>query len=117
MKIEANTVDEYIAKAPEERQDTLLRLRRVLLEHLPEGYVEELSYGMPGYVVPHALFSGLSLRPQVAIAVVSFASQKELHCTVPHGTLRESRGYGMVHVQLGCLNLREVGYGQKLHPI
>ena len=56
MKIEANTVDEYIAKAPEERQDTLLRLRRVLLEHLPEGYVEELSYGMPGYVVPYTLY-------------------------------------------------------------
>ena len=77
MKIEANSVDEYIAKAPEERRDTLLRLRHVLLDHLPKGFVEELSYGMPGYVVPHTLYSpGYHCDPRLPLPFVSFASQK-----------------------------------------
>ena len=77
MKIEANSVDEYIAKSPEERRDTLLRLRHVLLDHLPKGFVEELSYGMPGYVVPHTLYSpGYHCDPRLPLPFVSFASQK-----------------------------------------
>ena len=83
MKIEANSVDEYIAKAPEERRDTLLRLRHVLLDHLPKGFVEELSYGMPGYVVPHTLYSpGYHCDPRLPLPFVSFASQKNFIATM-----------------------------------
>ena len=77
MKIEATSVDEYVSKAPEERQDALRRMREVLRENLPKGFSEELSYGMPGYVVPHSLYEpGYHCDPRLPLPFVSFANQK-----------------------------------------
>ena len=77
MKIEAASVEDYIAKAPEERREALSRMRDILRQHLPEGFSEELSYGMPGYVVPHRLYEpGYHCDPTLPLPFVSFASQK-----------------------------------------
>ena len=35
MKIEATSVDDYLAKAPEDRQEALHRMRNLLRDHLP----------------------------------------------------------------------------------
>ena len=77
MKIEASTVDEYLKKVPAERQEPMARLRALLRSNLPEGFEEVLSYGMPGYVVPHALYpKGYHCDPNLPLPFVSFASQK-----------------------------------------
>ena len=77
MKIEATTVDEYLKKVPAERQEPMARLRALLRSNLPEGFEEVLSYGMPGYVVPHALYpKGYHCDPNLPLPFVSFASQK-----------------------------------------
>lgn len=77
MKIKADTVEEYINNAPEERWDALNQLRNVILEHLPDGFVEELNYGMPGYVVPHSLYpAGYHCDPKLPLPFMNFASQK-----------------------------------------
>ena len=77
MKIEAKSVDEYVSNAPEERQDALRRMREVLRDNLPKGFSEELSYGMPGYVVPHSLYEpGYHCDPRLPLPFVSFANQK-----------------------------------------
>ena len=77
MQIEAKSVDEYVNKAPEERQGALRRMREVLRGNLPEGFSEELSYGMPGYVVPHSLYEpGYHCDPGLPLPFVSFANQK-----------------------------------------
>lgn len=77
MKIAAKSVDEYLDKAPGDRQEALHRLRNLLRDHLPEGFLECLSYGMPGHVVPHSLYpTGYHCDPTLPLPFVSFANQK-----------------------------------------
>ena len=77
MKIDASTVEGYLQKVPAERQAPMARLRALLRSNLPEGFEEVLSYGMPGFVVPHALYpKGYHCDPTLPLPFVSFASQK-----------------------------------------
>lgn len=77
MKIEAANPDEYIAKAPEERRETLQKLRKVIQGNLPQGFDERMSYGMVGYVVPHEIYpAGYHCDPKLPLPFVSFANQK-----------------------------------------
>ena len=52
MKIAANNVDEYIAAAPDGRQEALRRMRNLLRKHLPKGFEERLGYGIPAFKFP-----------------------------------------------------------------
>lgn len=53
------------------------RLRKVILENLPEGFTEEMTYGMPGYVVPHSIYpQGYHCNPKLPLPFISLASQK-----------------------------------------
>ena len=56
MKIEANSVEEYLIKIPDTDKEKFFELRRIIGENLPTGFEECLSYGMIGYVVPHSLY-------------------------------------------------------------
>lgn len=77
MKIKATNIEEYISNCPEERQDALKKLRQFILDNIPEGFKEELNYGMPGYVVPHELYpSGYHCDPKLPLPFCNFASQK-----------------------------------------
>ena len=46
------TVEEYIAGLPQERAEQIARLRQLILQRLPEGYTEEVGFGMITYVIP-----------------------------------------------------------------
>jgi uncharacterized protein YdhG (YjbR/CyaY superfamily) len=77
MKIEANSPDEYISKLPEDRAEVIQQLRTVILENLPEGFEEVMSYGMIGYVVPHSIYSkGYHVTPALPLSFINIASQK-----------------------------------------
>ena len=77
MKIEANTPDEYINKLPEDRKLAMNKLRKVILDNLPKGFEETLSYGMIGYVVPHSIYpNGYHCNPKLPLPFMSIASQK-----------------------------------------
>ena len=77
MKIEANSPDDYISKLPEERQEVISKLRKVVLDNLPKGFSEEMSYGMIGYVVPHSIYpDGYHCDPKLPLPFMSMASQK-----------------------------------------
>lgn len=77
MTSTATTVDQYINEAPEERRAALQKLRNVILENLPEGFQECISYGMVGYVVPHSIYpKGYHCTPELPLPFMSFASQK-----------------------------------------
>ena len=47
-----DTPEEYIASLPEERAKQIARIRELILRHLPEGYVEQMDFGMISYVIP-----------------------------------------------------------------
>lgn len=70
-------VREYVESLPDERKEVFLKIRKVILENLPEGYSEEMSYGMPGYVVPHSIYpAGYHCKPEEPLPFISLASQK-----------------------------------------
>jgi uncharacterized protein YdhG (YjbR/CyaY superfamily) len=77
MTSKATTVDEYINAAPDDRKEALQKLRNVILDNLPEGFQECISYGMIGYVIPHSIYpKGYHCSPEFPLPFLSFASQK-----------------------------------------
>ncbi len=77
MKISANTIPEYIAALPEDRQKVMKQLRKVIKKNLPKGFKEQLSYGMPGWVIPHSKYpAGYHCDPKLPLPFLSIASQK-----------------------------------------
>ena len=77
MRITASSVEEYIENCQEERQAALKKLRAVISENIPEGFEEALSYGMPGWVIPHSLYpAGYHCKPEEPLPFLSIASQK-----------------------------------------
>lgn len=77
MQSKATTVDQYIAEAPQERQEALQKLRATILAHLPKGFVEAMGYGMAGYAVPHSIYpAGYHCTPHLPLPFMGFASQK-----------------------------------------
>ncbi|MCM5664250.1 DUF1801 domain-containing protein [Galbibacter mesophilus] len=77
MKIEANTVQDYLNALPVERRDAFNKLRQVILRSKPEELEETLSYGMIGYVVPHSVYpAGYHCDPKLPLPFINIASQK-----------------------------------------
>lgn len=77
MQTPGTTPDELINNAPEERKEALRKLRKTILDNLPEGFRECINYGMVGYVVPHSLYPpGYHCDPKLPLPFLSFASQK-----------------------------------------
>ena len=77
MKSDAKTPDEYIAELPDERKSAMTKLRETILQNLPEGFVEEMNYGMIGYVVPHSIYpKGYGANPKLPLGMLNIASQK-----------------------------------------
>ena len=76
MTYDVKTVDEYLGVIPEERKPAFRRLRAIILENLPEGFEETISYKMPSYVVPHSRYpDGYHCDPKVPLPFISIASQ------------------------------------------
>ncbi|MFN2303437.1 MAG: iron chaperone [Anaerolineales bacterium] len=77
MQYDVESVEEYIAALPEERKVIIEKLRNVILANLPEGYEEQLSYGMIGYVVPLSRYpKGYHAKEGEPLPFLSLASQK-----------------------------------------
>lgn len=77
MQSKASTPDEYFDALPEDRKQVMNELRTIIKKNLPKGFKEQMSYGMVGYVVPHALYSeGYHCDPDLPLPFLSIASQK-----------------------------------------
>jgi len=77
MKIEAKSVADYIKQLPADRQSAIKKLRSAIKKNLPKGFKEQLSYGMPGWVVPHSKYpDGYHCDPKLPLPFLSIASQK-----------------------------------------
>jgi len=77
MQYQADSPEDYIAQLPKERQEVISKLRKIILENLPEGFEEQISYGMLGYVVPHSLYpNGYHCNPKLPLPFMNLASQK-----------------------------------------
>lgn len=77
MPSTAHTPQEYIDSLPGDRKEAMNQLRHTITAHLPEGFREEMSYGMIGYVVPHSLYpAGYRTNPKLPLPFICLASQK-----------------------------------------
>ncbi|WP_431107771.1 DUF1801 domain-containing protein [Winogradskyella poriferorum] len=77
MQYDATSPEDYISQVPEERQNTLKKLRKVIKDNLPKGFEEGMQYKMIGYYVPHSVYpDGYHCDPKTPLPFMSFASQK-----------------------------------------
>lgn len=74
MKSQAKNVDDYLKELPEDRRNSIEKVREVILDNLPEGYEETVNWGMISYEIP------LSVYPKTyngqPLAYAAIANQK-----------------------------------------
>ncbi|AYN69273.1 DUF1801 domain-containing protein [Euzebyella marina] len=77
MQYKADSPEDYIAQLPEERRPVISKIRKTILDNIPDGFEEQISYGMLGFVVPHSKYpSGYHCDPKLPLPFINLASQK-----------------------------------------
>lgn len=77
MQSTATSIEAYLEEIPEERKIAFTKLRETITENIPKGFVEQMSYGMIGYVVPHSIYpGGYHCEPKLPLPFINIASQK-----------------------------------------
>ena len=77
MKVKATTVAEYLDNIHEERKVIMIKLLDVISKNIPKGFLLELGYGMPAWVVPHSTYpDGYHCNPELPLPFMNVASQK-----------------------------------------
>ncbi len=77
MHILSKDVQDYVSQIPEERKPIFNQLLEVIRENIPTEFSEQLSYGMPGWVVPLSRYpDGYHCKKDTPLPFASLASQK-----------------------------------------
>ncbi|MEY8759924.1 DUF1801 domain-containing protein [Chryseobacterium tongliaoense] len=77
MQIPAISIEDYISKIPEERQEIFKKLFDTVNDNLPKGFKENISYGMVGWGVPLETYpAGYHCTPGSSLPFIGLASQK-----------------------------------------
>ena len=77
MQSSATTVSDYLLLCPENQKHHMGKLRKTILENLPEWFQECMNYGMIGYVVPHSIYpAGYHCDPKLPLPFLGLAYQK-----------------------------------------
>ena len=70
----AATVEEYLAELPDDRREAISEVRDLILDRLPDGYVEGMNWGMIVYEVPLERYPDTYNKQPIGLAAL--ASQK-----------------------------------------
>ena len=77
MQIKATNPLEYISQIPDDRIAHFEKLRATILENIPTGFKEQMSYGMIGYVVPKSKYpKGYHCNTNLPLPFINIANQK-----------------------------------------
>ena len=77
MQSKSLNVNDYLKEVPDDRKEFFNQLRNTILKNIPNGFNEQMNYGMIGYVVPHSIYpNGYHCSPELPLPFVSIASQK-----------------------------------------
>jgi len=94
MQSSAATPQEYIDSLPEDRKAAIEKLREVISTNLPSGFEECISYGMLGWVIPHATYApGYHCDPKLPLPFLSIASQKNFIAVYHMGVYADAALY------------------------
>ena len=105
---------EYIEGLPEDRARDIETVRRVILEHLPEGYQEEIGFGMITYVIPLTRYPG-DLQ-QATVDVRRLGIPQKLHVGLSDERLRRPANGTVVYRSLPGQR-QEAEHGQVMRPV
>ncbi len=90
----AGSVEEYLKELPEERRETIARVREVILGNLPDGYREGMNWGMIAYEVPLERYPDTyNKQPLMYMAL---ASQKHHYAVYSSGVYMDPLGESWV---------------------
>lgn len=113
MQSTAMTVTQYINELPEERRVAMQQLRTVIKKHLPQGFKEEMNYGMIGYVVPHTLYpAGYHCDSTLPLPFLSIASQKNSVNVYHMGMYSDKKLYDWFVTAYTKLNIGKLDIGK-----
>jgi hypothetical protein len=88
----ATTVDDFLAGLPPDRRREVERVRRVLRQHLPDGYEEAVSKNMLVYQVPLARYADTyNGQPLWYAALASEKSYLSLHLMPVYGDSAQAK--------------------------
>lgn len=77
MQSKATSPKQYLEELSEDRKEPVSKLRQQILDNLPKGVEEAMSYGMLGYVIPHSVYpDGYHCNPKLELPFMNLASQK-----------------------------------------
>ncbi|APG59925.1 DUF1801 domain-containing protein [Christiangramia salexigens] len=92
MKIDAASPNEYISQLPEDRKTVISKLRQIILDNIPNGFEETMSYGMIGYVIPHSTYpAGYHCDSKLPLPFLNLASQKN-YIAIYHSGIYADKG-------------------------
>lgn len=78
------SVEEYMNQLAGDRKLAIEKLREIILNNIPKGFEETISYKMIGYVVPHSIYpEGYHCNTKLPLPFISLASQKS-HIAIYH---------------------------------
>ena len=84
MESKVNTVEEYISSLSCENAIVIERLRKMIRENLPDGFIEKIQYDMISYVVSREIYPhGYHCNPEDDLAFISLGAQKN-HISLYH---------------------------------
>lgn len=77
MQILSTSLEDYLSKIPEERQESFKKLFDAIHDNLPKGFEQTSNYGMIGWVVPLETYpAGYHCAPNTPLPFINLASQK-----------------------------------------
>ncbi len=84
------SVSSWLKALPADRRATIARVRKVIREHLPDGYCERVALGMLCYEVPLAVLPDTyNGQPLWYAALASTKSYCSLHLMAGYGSAEE----------------------------
>jgi hypothetical protein len=112
MRINANSIEEYLNQLSDDRKIAISSLRKIIIDNLPKGYKETVEYGAISFIVPLEKFS-INDQP---LAYISIASQKNymalyLNCyePIPEWFIKEYKASGKtVNTGKSCIRFKKL---------
>jgi len=94
MQYKASSPKEYIEQLPEERKKVVSKIRGIINKNIPEGFKEQISYNMLGWVVPHSTYpNGYHCDPKLPLPFMNLASQKNFIALYHSGIYADRKLY------------------------
>ena len=83
----AQTPEQYLASIPQERRPVIEQVRQLILDNLPEGYVETVNWGMLSYEIPLEIFPNTYNKQPLSYAGLAAQKQKNsLYLMAPYAS-------------------------------